>query len=621
MKNLMKGILFLTILFSPVFCPSLLSHAQSDPQAEDIVYNLDEFSAWWDAHMDTGGRVYLGDNIIISSNISLGYTNSKMVIDTGKYGLIFDGNIIPIENLTIIGEGVETPVVDVHDVGGWYIGWNDAVQVMQITAYGRDGKGGTAVRISRDDPDPANPVYMYWEGSIKSYGEGAIGIYLTVPLDVYCLNVCVEGAKSTAIYSAKGANLYYCKLNARGNEAASVTGSGEVTLNACAANPQADNFTSIDYTIIDTVGRSLYYPVKQNSEYAVYFDYAYTFLLSSSDVKVSYSETLHVTWLPDPNDIDTQALGSTVLSGSLTPPFQELGLESEFPLELVVDVRDPAIPCISELEFYEKVSSVYARLGFWDTYDPNDENVILWRSDNNGQTWYNFTDSPDLKWNGYNLYYYYGEITGTIILQLEVIGVGESNTVTLRSTDHGVGGGMGGDRTGTDRIVRDGNDESSDPDPEPNLGAENPTETTPSDTNSETNVIPTPDTTSEKSEISTDHTSKLPELPSSISEFRLGGFYTAAVGNNKTLPVADSTTEQSEELQTAESTEASTEESVELTEDTATSTEESTEASSGSAVQRSQTNMYLFLGIILSAACTAIFFGLYLWSKQKRYKR
>ncbi|MGL6201122.1 MAG: hypothetical protein ACRC3H_19555 [Lachnospiraceae bacterium] len=615
MKQLLKRFFFLTMLFSPVLYPSLLSYAQSDPQTEDIVYSLDELSDWWDAHLDTGGRVYLGDNITVSSFLSNSYTNPELVIDTGKYGLIFDGACIFGDNLSIIGEGIENPVVDVYDVGGFYFNWINAIHSLQVTAYGRDSIGGIAVRISQDDPDPVNLLYVDMEGSIQSYGKGAIGVYLAVPLDVYCLNVSVEGAESTAIYSAQGANLYYCKLNAQGNGAASVTGNVKITLNACTANPQADNVTTIDYSIVDTIGRSLYYPVKQYSDYVEYHDYAYTFLLSRSDAQLSYSETLYVSWLPDPNDIDTQTLGRTVLSGTLSPAFQGLGLESQFPLELVVEIRDPAIPCISNLRFYEKVSSVYAILSFWDTYDPNDENVILWRSDDNGQTWYDFTDSPDLEWDGYDLIYYYGEITGTILLQLEVIGVGESNVAALRSTDYGVGGETGGDRTGTDRVVKDGNDESSDPEPEPepNLVAENPTDTSPTDIDNDSNTkedtIPAQDTTGEIA-------SKLPLLPSYISEFRLGGFYASAAADNETLPDSDITTEQSGGLQSAESTEqpaASTDQS-------APSAKESADAS-GSAIQRSWTNMYLLLGIILSAACTAVFFGLYLWNKQKGRKR
>lgn len=600
--RLMKTIFFLTILFTPVFCPSILSYAHSDPQTEDIVYSLDELSDWWDAHLDTGGRVCLGDNITVSSFLTNSYTNPELVIDTGKYGLIFDGAYILGDNLSIIGEGIENPVVDIYDVGGFYWNWINAIHSLQVTAYGRNSKGGIAVRISQDDPDPVNLTHVDVEGSIQSYGEGAIGVYLAVPLDVFCLNVSVDGADSAAIFTAQDTNLYYCKLNAQGNGAASVTGSGKITLNACAVNPQANNFTSINYSIIDTIGRSLYYPVKQYSQHVEYHDYVYTFLLSSSDARFSYSDTLFVSWLPDPNGIDTQTLGRTALSGRLSPAFQGLGIESQFPLELIVDVRDPTIPCISEINFHENAESVYARLVFWDSYDPDEESFILWRSDDNGQTWYDFTDSPELKWDGYDLYYYYGEITGTILLQLEVIGVGESNVAALRSTDHHVGGGVGGDRTGTDRIVRDDNDESSDPEPEPNLAAENPPDTNPPDNDSNTkeDIIPAQER----------------QLPLYISKFRLGGFYAAAAADNEPLPDSSITTEQSEVLQSAESIEqpaAATEQSAALTKESANA--------SVSDKQRSQTNMYILLGIILSAACTAVFFGLYLWSKQKRRKR
>lgn len=137
-------------------------------------------------------------------------------------------------------------------------------QHMRITATGRDGVGGVALRIRQDDGLDINTVEVTFEGQICSYGEGAVGLYLDVPLDVYCYNIKVEGANSAAVYAAQGANLYYCKLEAEGDGAAAVSDGGEFLLDTCAASPSPQNVQTINHHIVGIITRRFYEPAEYN---------------------------------------------------------------------------------------------------------------------------------------------------------------------------------------------------------------------------------------------------------------------------------------------------------------------------------------------------------------------
>lgn len=425
---------------------------------EDIVYTEEELYDWCSEHRKSGGQVTLGDNITITEGISLSNGNGHIIIDTEQYGLVYDGGEISLMGvLEIIGEGVKVPVLDIQTVihyGYWWeLGWNDVAQALNITATGKDGTGGVAMRVRQSDGYSACYSNYVAEGLIRSYGTGAIGLYLDDPDDVYCFQIEVEGDGSTAVYAPQGANLYYCKLTAKGAGASVVSGSGEIVVDTCATSPEPQDVQVVNYRIAGVSGSRLYYPVPQYGSIDTYnLDCYITFLLSAGDGYPSVTQAFWIDW--QSGSINTSALGQITIQGRFDPPFQELGLEDDFPLEFTVDVRDPDIPCISNIWFGEDWEfGAYLYLTFWNTYERRDENVILWRSDDNGVTWYDFIDSPDIEWSGSSMCYYYGEINGTVMLQLEVLGKGQSNVVSMYSVDGKVCQGIGGDRDGGDRNI------------------------------------------------------------------------------------------------------------------------------------------------------------------------
>jgi hypothetical protein len=93
-------------------------------------------------------------------------------------------------------------------------------------------------------------------------------------------------------------------------------------------------------------------------------------------------------------------------------------------------------------------------LNLWGKHDPAVGDFVLWRSDDGGATWYDFTYSSELVWTIWDdtsVEFRYSNILSPIMFCLEVPGVGESNVVTIYEKDGVSCGDCGGDRTGTDR--------------------------------------------------------------------------------------------------------------------------------------------------------------------------
>lgn len=413
-----------------------------------------ELKAWIAQHSETGGTVYLADCVTITQDMGIYGIRGEITVDTGSHGLVFDGGALPSSDIFITGEGVDMPVVKVLRTGNgspWDTPWNNTLLELNITATGRDGMGGTALRIMAAEPKSISTDALYEQGMIRSYGEGAIGLWLDVPMDAWCYRVEVFGDHSMAVYAPTGADLYYCKLTAEGNGAASAAGN-DLLLDSCAASPIPSGVQSINRRAVEESFSRLYLPLEQDryNPSAIELLNTPTVFLDGGDGILS--QPFAVYWDMDAYyDIDTGVLGKTVVPGTVAPALYGVGVFDDVPIALTVEVRDPALPCISQIAVRELDGRRYAVLNFWRAYDPTDASVILWRSDDEGETWRDATRSPDISWSNDSVDFSYDELAHPIWFQLEVIGVGESNIAVLDERDGVFMGGNGGDRTGTDR--------------------------------------------------------------------------------------------------------------------------------------------------------------------------
>ncbi|QIB68986.1 hypothetical protein Ami103574_06460 [Aminipila butyrica] len=421
----------------------------------EFVSNEQELKEWIAQHKETGGTVYLSDRVIITQAMGIYGIRGKITVNTGIYGLVFNGGTLPSSDILITGEGVEMPVVKVPRTDSGMpneSNWNETLLQLNVTATGRDGEGGTALRISDVNTRNFDMTLLSWQGVLRSYGKEAVGLWLDAPMEAWCYRVEVSGENSTAVYAPKGAALFYCKLTAEGDGAAAAAGS-DISLESCAASPAPAEVRSINRLVMKESFSRLYLPLRQNQYHLSAIDMLSTpniFLIEEAGGVTS--QVFAIDWDLDVYDgIDTSILGTTIVQGTANSALYGLGLFDDVPITLTVEVRDPELPCISQIAVRELEGSRYAVLNFWQDYDPMDERIILWRSDDQGETWMDATHSPDILWDGSSVNFSYETLEHPVWFQLEVTGVGESNIAILDEKDGVFIGGNGGDRTGTDR--------------------------------------------------------------------------------------------------------------------------------------------------------------------------
>lgn len=81
----------------------------------------------------------------------------------------------------IEGEGVEVPVLELR--GDQFFGsdWNEVLAYQEVTASGRDGRGGVAVRVTSDSQVRSNLEYYRTRGASTPTGQGPWGCCWTCP--------------------------------------------------------------------------------------------------------------------------------------------------------------------------------------------------------------------------------------------------------------------------------------------------------------------------------------------------------------------------------------------------------------------------------------------------------
>ncbi len=502
-QKIMLGI-FMLLLWAGLGTGELYG-ADAQNTGTDVVYTLAELEAWYLSHLETGGTVHLGQVITIDRWVNR-YRESEqqqpIVIDTGEYGFIFDGDYIHIGDYEVIGEGVLVPVIECRKVGVTALRpqgtcWNNFLNGVRITALGHreaDGSltGGTALYVPMATVESSSWGYED-EGHIRSYGTNAIGLKLGAVSNAICFNIEVEGENSTAIWGENGVNAYCCKLSANGVGAETIVAGGGIVMDTCQASSVPAGAEVVKREIVGIKSDRLYLPVEQGSairdseNYMMVVKYGYTFALRAIGAADIREEMLTVVWDDTAmKAIDTNVIGQTVITGNLNPPLQGLGLETHFPIELIIDVREKGFLSIDGL-FFSKDEEVGDSVTFVFSGVREEENddFILWRSDDNGQTWYDFSDSEAISWDcewedagderqyGY-IDFLYREINNPICFQLEQNGKRGSNIIYLYTYDGKVYSGSGGDRDGSDRLISGGDHNTEGGDAKGDIGDNQP---------------------------------------------------------------------------------------------------------------------------------------------------
>lgn len=431
---------------------------------EPITVNEVEDLQQWLENLDGhGGEVALGRTITIDQTIFPSVDqDGPICIDTGAFGLIYDGGYIASYNLFLTGEGVDLPVLEIKSTGepSWFppLDWNIVLTSMDITALGRSGLGGTAVRITSDSDYRRSIAVYESRGQIHSYGRNAVGLALTADtmLETYCLDIDVSGDNSRAVTAINGADLFLCSLSAQG-EGASVASEDDIVLDTCILSPEPDHAEIIYRTIKRPTGvepQIQQYADSNDVEDAVCFYDATRFLLTGGrylDVSLMHNEERLAS-------IDTSILGPVDFPITLPDVMQGFGLEGDSDFTLRLWVRDPALPVIKSMEQRDNLLYFFS----WEDaeYEPG---TILWCSEDDEKTWTDISNWDAVRWNDFSLSGFIfqlkaDKITKPVSLALETK-TGWSNIITLTPGEKGaVSIGPGGDRDGGDRDEQPGGD-------------------------------------------------------------------------------------------------------------------------------------------------------------------
>ena len=452
----MKRLLSILICLVLIGCPAVFAAAYDAGLESDIVYDWDELEDWLDDHWRTGGTVHLGANISVNGINSIDisfYASDKLYIETGEYGFIINRVLYIGANIEITGSGNETPVILVRDGGILHIDWieYDDMALISVT-----GDGGTGLKLE----EGASYVCGPWSFmSYKASGACSVAIDSEVYLELpnHYIDACGSGARGL-VSSAQVDMLLSCVMS----DGASIT-APTVTLDTCVVSQEVSGATIINRKIT-SVGPRFYPhdPVPAGVEQSGYFANVQMFctIILSAEGLEDYDIYAYVDFDDSCMDYDTPGKYYLPPQLPLPAPYDIFSFNFEdAPETYPVTVYDPAVPT-----FLDSFSSPWTREYVIRHIYTGDESLTLWRSDDEGQSWYVFWRQDDEDTEGFFIWADYG-IIDFYISDMSILSapawftyeVGEgkgSDVLYVDLKNMVVEENVGGDRDGGDRVVR-----------------------------------------------------------------------------------------------------------------------------------------------------------------------
>jgi hypothetical protein len=419
----------------------------------DVVSDWAAMNLWLFEHRYVGGTVYLGDNIEITDSyyyMSVASSaDTSIVIETGPYGFIVSGSLSIGSSITVAGYGSPNPVIRVCDGGELYLHASLYEYAQTIIAT---GVGGVCLKLE------SGAAYKHNLSNVVRYqalGANSIAIESAIKLDLREHYIIATGSGSRGIVSDEPVSLFLSHVI---SETAAIS-APVVELDTCIISPEIEKARIISRKISDIAPISgVQEPISLGRFPDGFYslnDMLSVITLSADGVRDEYI-TVALTFDDSSVDYSKPGIYHMPVVLPLPSPYDSFNLIPDgTPLMFSIEFFDPSIPFFVEISKW----GIYI---IWHTYS-GDEDLTLWRSDDDGESWFVFWKQGDEPDPGFEVILDPPDFLNIVIYDPSVIPepawfvyeVGAGKGSEIFHVDLGkLIVGIGGDRDGGDRILR-----------------------------------------------------------------------------------------------------------------------------------------------------------------------
>ena len=431
-----------------------------------VVSDWNGLKSWLTMFMYDGGTVYLGADIEINGECSIGLPSGlgkPIVIETGPYGLIVNDYLTIYGNVTISGTGSPSPVVRICSGGRLFVetmdGYENSVSIEVTGAGGRALKLESGARYGTTN-DSINYTAEYFTRYTASGADSiAIDSAITLNLENHYINASGLGARG--IVSTEPVSMYLSVVTANG---AAVSTPGVVTLDTCLVSPGVAGARIINRKatgVTPLFGQGEW--VSAGRETNGYFSGGlYRIHLSADSLPVRVINS-RVKLNDSTVDYNTPGRYYIPLVSLTSEPYDAFDLISvTSPAYLTVDIIDPNIPYLNQMRYVSSFwgSSYY----FIEHLFSGDGELTLWYTEDEGESWSVLWESGDEADDAFEVEVYPDDITIYIYDEAGFpspawfayeAGKGKgSDAFYVDLEELRNSGEWGGDRTGGDRYTK-----------------------------------------------------------------------------------------------------------------------------------------------------------------------
>lgn len=413
----------------PVIKEKDAENIEDAEKQEGYIFSFEELKDWFREH--GSGSVTLGTDIIVPKGEDIflrGFGNTAYIY-TGDHGIIIEGNLTLSYHVNISGTGISQPVIEVKSGGKLELINISFDALSKITATGENGCG----LVLRDGSQYAQSSSHI---EITAVNGTAVESEVTIEAERWIIRA------KTGIMSTHNVNLLLCII-----EAQTAVNAPEVIADTCIL-PETDieNITVIRRHAIKMDNNSLMLDIDtEASEYLREGRMSYAVLSADGhdDIEILLDYNLLF------SQIDTSTEGIYYIPIELNGYLSSFDLIDKNITLFTAEVRDMSIPAFD--------SAVFAFNAYFINYlygSGRDESSLkLWRSDDEGESWYDCTEETYFKFFSDAVRItFYEPSDQPVWLVWEVAGVGESEILRLTWDGEILLDPMeGGDRNGGDR--------------------------------------------------------------------------------------------------------------------------------------------------------------------------